>query len=128
MSALVLAVPESVFVMFQLTFAAITPALIVGALLTGVFASAALGGEGQCRGRGQGVAGRAAGGGGAGDCLWSGGVTALALWAIGRMTALRVGMPKAKPMASSWRCTTSVATTSDPAGCTLSVHRQGTAQ
>jgi ammonium transporter, Amt family len=63
---------------------------IVGALLTGVFASAALGGAGYAEGVTMGAqVGRQALAVGV-TCLWSGGVTAVSLWLISRVTALRV--------------------------------------
>ena len=63
---------------------------IVGALLTGVFASATLGGAGYAEGVTMGAqVGRQALAVVV-TCLWSGGVTAASLWLIGRVTALRV--------------------------------------
>jgi Amt family ammonium transporter len=65
---------------------------IVGALLTGVFASATLGGAGYAEGVTMGAqVGRQALAVLV-TCAWSGGVTALSLWLISRVTALRVDL------------------------------------
>ena len=63
---------------------------IVGALLTGVFASAALGGAGYAEGVTMGAQVGKQALAVLVTCLWSGGVTAVSLWLISKVTALRV--------------------------------------
>ena len=63
---------------------------IVGALLTGVFASAALGGAGYAEGVTMGAQVGKQALAVLVTCLWSGGVTAGSLWLISKVTALRV--------------------------------------
>jgi len=65
---------------------------IVGALLTGVFASASLGGIGYADGVGMAAQVGSQALAVLVTCAWSGAVTAASLWLIGRFTALRVGV------------------------------------